>query len=59
MTAKKNTFLDRDQKAAEKESHHYDKTPIQFTAIFHGCKNDNLQMKHFDIFLFLLITHVT
>ena len=27
------------------------KTPMQYTAIFHGCKNDNFQMKNSDIFL--------
>ena len=27
---------------------------MQYTAIFHGCKNDNFQMNYFDIFLFLL-----
>ena len=26
---------------------------VQYTAIFHGCKNDNFQMKNFDIFLIL------
>ena len=26
---------------------------VQYTAIFHGCKNDNLLMKIFDIFLIL------
>ena len=30
---------------------HYDKTPIQYTVIFHGCKNDYFQMKNCDIFL--------
>ena len=24
---------------------------VQYTAIFHGCKNDNFQMKCFDVFL--------
>ena len=24
---------------------------MQYTAIFHGCKNDNFQMKNCDIFL--------
>ena len=24
---------------------------VQYIAIFHGCKNDNFQMKFFDIFL--------
>ena len=30
---------------------HYANTPMQYTAIFHGCKNDNFQMKKCDIFL--------
>ena len=35
---------------------HYDNTPMQYTAIFHGCKNGNFQMNNCDIFLFLLKT---
>ena len=35
---------------------HYANTPMQYTAIFHGCKNVNFQMKMFNIFLFLLKT---
>ena len=34
---------------------HYANMSVQYTAIFHGCKNDNfqhVQMKIFDIFLF-------
>ena len=30
---------------------HYENTPMQYTAIFHGCKNDNFQMKNVDNFL--------
>ena len=30
---------------------HYENTPMQYTAIFHGLKNDNFQMKNCDIFL--------
>ena len=30
---------------------HYENTPMQYTAIFHGCKNVNFQMKNCDIFL--------
>ena len=30
---------------------HYENTPIQYTVIFHGCKNDYFQMKNYDIFL--------
>ena len=30
---------------------HYENTPMQYTAIFHGCKNDNFQMKKVDNFL--------
>ena len=30
---------------------HYANMSVQYTAIFHGCKNDNFQMKINDIFL--------
>ena len=30
---------------------HYANTPMQYTAIFHGCKSVNFQMKFFNIFL--------
>ena len=30
---------------------HYENMPMQNTAIFHGCKNDNFQMKNSNIFL--------
>ena len=30
---------------------HYENTPMQYTAILHGLKNDNFQMKNCDIFL--------
>ena len=30
---------------------HYANISVQYIAIFHGCKNDNFQMKIFDIFL--------
>ena len=30
---------------------HYANMSVQYTAIFHGCKTDNFQMKCFDIFL--------
>ena len=30
---------------------HYENTPIQYTVIFHGRKNDYFQMKKCDIFL--------
>ena len=30
---------------------HYANTPMQYTAIFHGFKNVNFQMKKFNIFL--------
>ena len=29
---------------------HYENMPMQYTAIFHGCKNDNFQMKNCNIF---------
>ena len=30
---------------------HYENMPIQYLAIFHGCKNENFQMEKVDIFL--------
>ena len=27
---------------------HYENTPMQHTAIFHGCKSDNFRLKLFD-----------
>ena len=32
-------------------SSHYENTPMQYTAIFHSCKNVHFQMKIFNIFL--------
>ena len=29
---------------------HYANIPMQYTAIFHGCKNENFQLKSFDYF---------
>ena len=29
---------------------HYDNTPVQYTAIFHGCKNANFQFNFFEYF---------
>ena len=31
--------------------YHYENMPMQYTAIFHGCKKDNFQMKKCDNFL--------
>ena len=33
------------------DENHYANMSVQYTAIFHGCKNDNFQKKFFDIFL--------
>ena len=33
------------------EVNHYENMPMQYLAIFHGCKNDNFRMKKVDIFL--------
>ena len=30
---------------------HYANMPMQYTAIFHGCENDNFQVKNCDTFL--------
>ena len=32
------------------DRYHYANMSVQYTAIFHGCKNDNFHMKFFDIF---------
>ena len=37
---------------------HYENTPMQYTAIFHGCKNDNFQITFFNIFIILLKTYI-
>ena len=35
---------------------HCENTPIQYTVIFHGCKNDYFQMKNWDfVFIFAQI----
>ena len=31
--------------------YHYTNMPMEYSAIFHGCKNNNFQMKNCDIFL--------
>ena len=35
---------------------HYANIPMQYTAIFHGCKNDNFRLKFYNFFIFLLKT---
>ena len=30
---------------------HYENLPMLYSAIFHGCKKDNFQMKNYDVFL--------
>ena len=37
---------------------HYENTPMQYTAIFHGCENDNFQLNFLAIFIFLLKTYI-
>ena len=37
--------------SAKVSSLHYANIPILYTTKFHGCKNDNFQMKKFIIFL--------
>ena len=36
--------------------YHFENTPMQYIAIYHGSKNDNFQMKIVTFFLFLLKT---
>ena len=44
-------FILRSSSANKKQKIHYANTPLQYTAIFHGCKNVHFQMKFFNIFL--------
>ena len=44
----KNKFSNNE---AQVKNMHYANMPVQYTAIFHGCKIDNFQMKNCDIFL--------
>ena len=39
------------------DSKHYENTPMQHTAIFHGCKNDNFQSISFDYFQIFAVKH--
>ena len=39
------------------ESLHYANMPMQYTAIFHDCKNVNLQMKKYNIFSYFCSKH--
>ena len=34
---------------------HYENTPMQYTVILHGCKDNNFQIKNCDIFLILAV----
>ena len=34
---------------------HYENSPMQYTAIFHGCKKVNFQMKNYNIFFYFHI----
>ena len=36
---------------------HNENTPIQYTVIFHGCKNDYFRMKYCDIFSYFSSRH--
>ena len=41
----------RKRKMIKIHQFHYENTPMQYTAIFHSCKNNNFHMKNCDIFL--------
>ena len=34
---------------------HYENTPMKYTVISHGCKNNNFQMKNCDFFLIFAV----
>ena len=46
------TFRRRDSEEMDCKDHFHSlrNKPMQYTAIFQGCKNDNFQMKKYDIF---------
>ena len=46
-----NILATNNKGADQPEILHYANMSVQYTAIFHGCINDNFQMKFFDIFL--------
>ena len=39
-----------DTKVQVLHNFHYANLPMQYTAIFHGCRNVNFQMKNYNIF---------
>ena len=58
MDCDKDHIIFKDYKHALEEwdglnTHHYENTPMQHTAIFHARKNDNFHLKMCDFFLFL------
>ena len=38
-----------------KQELHYENTPMQYTVIFHSCKNNNFQMKKFEFVLIFAV----
>ena len=36
----------------------YESTPMQYTAIFHGCKNDNFQLMFFLLFFHIIAQNI-
>ena len=38
-------------------AYHYANKPMQYTAIFHGCKNVNFQMNFYNIFSYFCSKH--
>ena len=39
------------------ETSHYENPPMQYAAIFKGCKNGNFQMKNCDVFSYFCSKH--
>ena len=41
----------KDSTETDMSNKHYSNISVQYTAIFYSCKNDNFQIKFFDVFL--------
>ena len=50
-------FASKCQLALFESAEHYENTAIQYTVIFHGCKNDYFQKKNCDSFLIFAQKH--
>ena len=50
--------LHNSEQKVSSSANHYENTPMQYTAIFHSCKNDNFQFNFFDFFSYFCSKHI-